>query len=176
MSNIFGILAVFETPREIYEAAKKVRDAGFRKWDVYSPFPIHGMDSAMGLKRSKVPIISFIGGFIGFWAGMAMSWYMGDFDYALIVGGKPYFSPIFTFPIAYELTILLASFGAFFGMFLTNFLPQHYHPVMHFKDFRRLTDDRFAIVIEKTDSLFDDAKTQSFLEEIGGKTTVVLPD
>ncbi len=146
-----------------------MRDAGYKKWDVYTPFPIHGLDAAMGLKRSKVPLFTFIGGFSGFFLGLLMVWYMNDFDYALIVGAKPYFSPIYPFPVIYEMTILLAAFGAFFGMFITNLLPQHYHPAMNHASFAQITDDKFMIAIESSDPLYDEVKTKSFLEEIGGK-------
>ena len=164
----YGLAAMFDTTADVYHAAERVRDAGYEHWDVCTPFPVHGMDDAMGLRRSKVPVFTFLGGALGFFSGMAMAWYMGEYDYALIVGGKPFFSPIFPFPVAYEMTILLAAFGAFFGMFITNLLPQHYHPVMNHKSWASVTDDRFLIMIESRDSLFDEEKTRALLEEIGG--------
>jgi hypothetical protein len=141
-----------------------------------TPFPVHGMDGAMGLKRSKVPVFTLFGGIIGFFTGMAIAWYMGSFDYPLIVGGKPFFSPIFPFPVAYELTILLAAFGTLGGMFVTNRLPMHYHPVMNYEKFRHLTDDKFAVVIEAEDSLFSDAETREFLETLHPTEIAVLSD
>jgi len=164
MSKPYGILALFDTVPSVYEAAKSVRDAGYQKWDVYTPFPVHGLDAAMGLKRSKVPVFTFIGGFTGFWTGMFIAWFMGFFNYPLIVGGKPYASFIFPFPVAYELTILLAAFGTLGGMFLLNRLPMHYHPVMNYEKFRHLTDDKFAIVIETEDGNYDEAATKLLLE------------
>ena len=171
-----GLVALFDTTEDIYCAAGKVRDAEYKKWDVFTPFPIHGMDEAMGLKRSKVPIFSFVGGITGFFSGMALAWYTGEFDYALIVGGKPYFSPIFPFPVAYELMILLAAFGAFFGMFITNYLPRHHHPVMSYKNWHMITDDKFLIMIECGDPKFDPEKTRGFLEEIGGRDISSVED
>ncbi len=171
-----GLVALFDTTGEIYHAAEKVRDAGYMRWDVFTPFPVHGMDDAMGLKRSKVPIFSFLGGVTGFFSGMALAWYTGEFDYDLIVGGKPFFSPIFPFPVAYELTILLAAFGAFFGMFITNLLPRHHHPVMNFEKWTRITDDKFLIMIESRDEQFDSEKTRAFLERIGGKDISAVED
>jgi hypothetical protein len=176
MAKLYGVLARFESPSEIYGAAEAVRDAGFVHWDVLSPFPIHGIDKAMGLKRSGVPAFSLIGGVIGFVTGMALAWYMGAFDYPLIVGGKPYFSPIFPFPIAYELTILLAAFGAFFGMFITNYLPMPYHPVMNYVRFPILTDNEFAIVIEARDPRYHRERTRSLLESLGAREVVELPE
>lgn len=172
----YGMLALFDSAPSVYEAAKTVREAGYARWDVITPFPIHGMDAAMGLKRSKVPIFTFIGGFIGFWTGMAMAWYMGAYDYPLIVGGKPFFSPIFPFPVAYELTILLAAFGTLGGMFITNRLPMHHHPVMNYAKFRHLTDDQFAVVIEAEDGQFDEVETRRFLEGLQPKEIAVIHD
>ena len=101
---------------------------------------------------------------------------MGAYDFPLIVGGMPYFSPIFQFPIAYELAILLAAFGAFFGMFITNFLPQHYHPIMNMDGWEQITDDAFALVIETDDPNYDPEKTRALLEEIGAvKINEVVP-
>ena len=171
-----GLVALFDTAGEVYHAAEEVRDAGYKRWDVFTPFPIHGMDEAMGLKRSKVPIFCFLGGVIGFFSGMALAWYTGEFDYPLIVGGKPYFSPIFPFPVAYELTILLAAFGAFFGMFITNLLPRHHHAVMSYEKWDRITDDKFLIMIESRDRQFDPEKTRTFLEKIGGKDISPVED
>lgn len=163
-----GIMATFETASAIHHAAVRVRDAGFKKWDVFTPFPVHGMDQAMGLKRSKVPFFGFVGGVCGFFIGMFLSWFMGEFDYPLIVGGKPFFSPIFTFPVAYELTILLSAFGTLAGMFILNRLPQPYHSVFNFEKFAKTSDDTFMLVIESKDPQFDPEATKAFLQEIGG--------
>jgi hypothetical protein len=173
MSNpqgeFYGYVARFETTGQLMHAAEKVRDAGFKNWDVYTPFPVHGMDDAMGLPRSRVPLFTLTGGVIGFFSGMLMAWYMGSYDYPLIVGGKPFFSPIFPFPVAYELTILLAAFGTIGGMFLMNLLPRHNHPIMNYSAFERITDDYLCIAIENVDPKFERQKTRAFLEQIGGK-------
>ncbi|MEY3000798.1 MAG: hypothetical protein RL648_1012 [Verrucomicrobiota bacterium] len=174
MSKPYGYLALFETAPAIYEAATRVREAGYRNWDVLTPFPVHGLDGAMGLKRSKVPVFTLTGGVIGFFTGMLIAWYMGSFDYPLIVGGKPFFSPIFPFPVAYELTILLAAFGTLGGMFITNRLPMHYHPVMNYDKFRHLTDDKFAVVIEVADELFSEEETRAFLASLNPAEIAVI--
>jgi hypothetical protein len=163
----YAFLAQFSTPAAVYQAAEKVRDAGFSCWDVHTPCPIHGMDKAMGLKRSKLPRCTFLGGLTGFCTGFIMVWFMNGFDYPLIVGGKPFFSPIFPFPVFYELTILFAAFGTFFGMFLFNKLPQHYHSVFNSPAFYRASDDAFFIVIEAKDPLFNKTKTEAFLKSLG---------
>jgi hypothetical protein len=174
MSKSYGILGLFDTPQAVYAAAKEVRDAGYSRWDCHTPFPLHGLDEAMGLKRSKVPVFTFIGGFTGFWTGWTIAWFMGAFNYPLIVGGKPFFDFVFPFPVAYELTILLSAFGTLGGMFILNRLPMHYHPVMNYEKFRRLTDDQFAIVIEASDPDYDEAKVKALFEKIGAIEVTVV--
>jgi len=176
MSKPYGYLALFESAPAIYHAAESVREAGYKRWDVLTPFPVHGLDGAMGLKRSRVPAFTLVGGVIGFCTGMFIAWYMGAYDYPLIVGGKPFFSPIFPFPVAYELTILLAAFGTLGGMFITNRLPMHYHPVMNYDKFRHLTDDKFAVVIEAEDELFSESDTRAFLENLGPEEVTLISD
>lgn len=168
MADTHALIASFEDTPALFHAAEKVRDAGYKKWDTYSSFPVHGMPDAQGLPRSKVPIFTFIGGFTGFFLGLAMVWYMNAFDYPLIVRGQPYFSPVFPFPIMYELTILLAAFGTLGGMFITNLLPQHHNPLFENEKFLEVSGDRLIIAIESSDSRFDPVATRKFLEEIGG--------
>jgi hypothetical protein len=150
-------------------AAEQVRDAGFRRWDVYTPFPVHGMDDAMGLKNSKVGWFTFLCASVGFTLGMLMIWWMNAYDYALVVGGKPLFSPIFAFPVSYECTILLGAFGSLFGMMILNRLPRLYHPLFKSERFRRVTHDRFFIAIETADPKFDGEATRKLLESAGAK-------
>ena len=175
-NKIYGLAADFENPLVLMKAAEKCRDEGFKAWDVLTPFPVHGLDDAMGLKRSKVPFFTFIGGSIGFCTGTFIAWYMNAFDYPLIVGGKPLFSPVFPFPVMYELTILLAALSTIAGMFITNKLPMHYHPVMKAKHFAGTTDDTLRITIESADPLYDSEKTRAFLQEIGGTNIQELED
>ena len=165
----YGLIARFETPGEVMHAAEQVRDAGYVKWDVITPFPIHGLDSAMGLKRSIVPRFTLVGGALGLTCGMLGIWAMNDWDYPLVVGGKPFFSPIFAFPISYELTILLASFATIIGMFLVNRLPMHYHPVLKYDDIHRATDDMFYIVLQGADPRYTAAGARKLLEGAGAK-------
>jgi Alternative complex III, ActD subunit len=168
-SRKYGLLAEFDTPAEIMRAAARVRDAGYRRWDVYTPYPVHGMDQAMGLKNSPVGWFTFICGTSGFTLGMLMIWFMNAYDYSLVVGGKPLFSPIYAFPVSYECTILLGAFGSLFGMLILNRLPRLYHPLFKSNRFRQVTHDKFFIAIESADPKFDDAETRKLLEEAGGK-------
>ena len=169
MKKTYGLVAAFDTTPDFYHACEQVRDAGFSQWDALTSFPVHGLDAAMGLRRSKVPRFSLIGGITGFCTGMSLIFWTGAIEYPLIVGGKPYFSPMFAFPISYELTILFTAFATIIGMFVLNKLPMHYHPVMKAPQFVRASDDRFYIVIEANDPKFNPAQTRSLLEQIGGK-------
>lgn len=165
----FGILAEFDTPADAMHAAEQVRDAGFRQWDVYTPYPVHGMDKAMGLKNSKVGWFAFIGGVTGYASGMLMIWFMNAIDYPLIVGGKPMFSPFGAFPPSYELTILLGSFGSLFGMLFLNRLPRLHHPLLKHKRFALATHDKFFVVIETADPKYSETETRKLLEAAGSK-------
>ncbi len=170
----WGLLVEFHDQDALMAAAAKVRDAGYTKWDAHTPFPVHGLDKAMGLKRSIVPRISLAGGITGFCTGMTMIWWTGMFDYPLIVGGKPLFSPMFAFPVSYELTILFTAFATIIGMFVVNGLPMHYHPVLKYDQIRRGMDDTFFIVIEARDPRFNLANTKALLEKAGGKAITEL--
>ncbi len=176
MNKTYGLIAAFDSTPELYHACEKVRDAGYHQWDALTPFPVHGLDAAMGIRRSKVPRISILGGLTGFTTGMLMIWYTDSFDYGLIVGGKPLFSPMFAFPVSYELTILFTAFATIIGMFVVNALPMHYHPVQKAPQLTRLLDDRFHIVIEARDPKFNAAATREFLARIGGKDIAELEE
>jgi hypothetical protein len=165
----YGLIATFDTATAIYHAAEQVRDAGYRQWDCITPLPIHGLDKAMGIGRSRVPRISLAGGITGFCTGMSMIFYTDAFDYPIIVGGKPLFSPLFAFPVSYELTILFTAFATIIGMFILNGLPMHYHPVLKYHNIRRGTDDLFFLVIETADPRFNAAGTRALLQQVGGR-------
>jgi len=167
--NLNGLIGRFETPGAVMHAAEQVRDAGYRCWDVVTPFPVHGLDAAMRLRRSKVPRFSLLGGTTGITCGMLGIWAANAWDYPLVVGGKPLFSPLFAFPVSYELTILLASFGTIIGMFLLNRLPMHYHPVLKSEYARQVTDDGFFIVLEARDEKFTQQGARQLLEQAGAK-------
>ena len=168
-AKVHGIMAEYTTPADAMHAAEKVRDAGFRKWDVFTPFPVHGMDKAMGLKNSRVGWFSFIGGCTGYTTGMLMIWWMNAVDYKIMIGGKPMFSPFGAFPPSYELTILLGAFGAIGGMLFLNRLPRLHHPLLKNKRFALATHDRYFVVIETADPKFNEVETRKLLEAAGSK-------
>ncbi len=165
----YALMAEFDNPATAMHAAEQVRDAGFRRWDVHTPFPVHGMDAAMGLKNSKVGWFTFVGGVAGLTTGMLMVWYMNAFDYGLVIGGKPLFSPWFAFPVSYELTILFAAFGSLIGMLVLNRLPRLHHPLLKHDRFRQVTHDKFFLVIECDDPKYSDTQTRQLLESAGSR-------
>lgn len=173
--DTYGIIATFDTSPEIYKASKEVHEAGYTKFDVFTPFPVHGIEKVMGEKRSVLGSFTLVGGITGFLTGMAIVAFM-NYNYPLIVGGKVIFGPIFPFPIFYELTILLAAFGTLGGMFILNNLPKHHHPVFEYEKFGKSSDDKFMIVIESEDPKFEESDTKSFLEKLGGYDITAIPN
>jgi len=157
-------LAKYETSHDVLHAAEKVREAGYAKWDVHTPFPVHGMDAAMGLSDSKVGWIVFFSGLTGISGALLMIWWMNGVDYPLVVGGKPPAALPADVPIMFELMVLLSAFGAVFGMLHLNKLPRHHHPIFETESFRTASDDKFFISIEAEDPKFDLAETKTMLE------------
>lgn len=172
----YGMIAEFRTAADILHAAEKVRDAGYRRWDVYTPFPVHGMDRAMGLRNSKVGWFAFLGGVTGYTTGMLMIWFMNALDYPIVVGGKPMFSPFYAFPPSYELTILFGAFGSLFGMLFLNRLPRLHHPLLKNRRFGLVTHDRFFLVVECADPKYSEAQTRELLEHAGSKHIEVVEE
>ena len=166
--SLHGLGAEFPTAASLLHAAKKVQALGFRRWDVYSPFPVHGMDHAMGFKRSRVSLFSLIGGFIGLGTAFALIYYTSALNYPLITQGKPYFALEPSLPIFFELTILLTAFGTVLGLLLLTLLPRFHHPVFNWDRFQRVTDDGFFIVLEAADPQFSNEASRKVLQEIGG--------
>ena len=175
-SKPYGLIAEFTNAAGIMHAAEKVRDAGFTHWDVFTPFPVHGMDKAMGLKNSKVGWFSFFGGVTGYTTGMLMIWFMNAFDYRIVVGGKPMFSPFSAFPPSYELTILFGAFGALLGMLFLNRLPRLHHPLLKHRRFAQVTHDKFFVVIETDDPKYSQPETFKLLEEAGSKNIEMVEE
>ncbi|GBE30473.1 MAG TPA: DUF3341 domain-containing protein [Bacteroidetes bacterium] len=173
--KVQGALAEFSNPSEILHAAEKVRDAGFHEWDVHSPFPIHGMDDAMGERPSPLGWMVSIAALTGVTGGLAMQWWMNAVDYKLVIAGKALFSYQAFFPVTFAMGVLLSVVTAVFGMLWLNKLRYH-HPVFSSDNFERSTDDAFFISILAEDKKFDPKKTPQFLEEIGGINVELLED
>ena len=174
--KIYGLMAEFNTPGEILEAAKKVRDAGYRRWDIFTPFPIHGIDQVMGFKNSLVGWVSLAMGAGAFLSVVGLIWFCNAFDYPLIVGGKPMFSPPMTFVPAYIMLIMGAAVGALIGMLGLNQLPRLHHPLLDVKRFELVSRDKFILVIGALDEKFCATETKQWLEAIGGAQVTLVED
>ncbi len=165
--RVYGVLAEFSDPGALYHAAEEVHEAGYRHFDVHSPFPIHGMDKAMGLGNSKVGYAAFIGGLTGLATGILLQWWTGGVDYPLNISGKPFFAFEPSIPVIFELTILFSALSAVAAMFALNGLPRPYNPLFYSERFRSVTDDGFFLHIAASDKNFEMAQTASFLQHIG---------
>jgi hypothetical protein len=157
------LLAEFDTPGGAMHAAEKLRDAGYSFFDAHTPFPVHGMDRAMGMRDSRLGWIVLAMAITGFSCAAAMITYMNGIDYPLVIGGKPPISIPSMVPVCFELTILFSAFGAVFGMFGLNKLPRHHHPLFESERFKAATDDKFFISVEAHDPKFDDVRTRELL-------------
>jgi len=167
---VYALGIEFDSARDLYHAAEKVRDAGYKRWDTFSPFPIHGMDTAMGLPKSWLSALVFIGGLAGFSTAILVEFGTSSFLYPLIVDGKPtnlMTIPAF-FPIMFELTILFSALTATFGMLALNGLPRWNHPLFNWDRFKKVTEDKFYIAIEASDEKFSLEETLHFLQSLGG--------
>jgi hypothetical protein len=164
--NIYGLLAEFDTPTQMVDAANKIREAGYKKTDAFSPFPLHEIDEALGVKRSILPFLVLGGGVAGLLTGLALQYFVHVIDYPIIVGGRPFFSLPAFIPPMFELTILFAAFTAVFGMILLNGLPQPYHPVFNVPRFALATREKFFLLIERKDPKFDYEETKSFMQSL----------
>jgi hypothetical protein len=172
---IYGVVAEFERPEQLVEAGRHMhRERGFKRIDALTPFPIHGIDDAIGVPRSKLGYIVFACGVFGLLNAIVMVWYTNGVDYPLVIGGKPLFAWEFSIPPMFELTILLSAFGAVIGMFALNGLPRFYHPTFRYSRFHRATDDAYLLVIEASDEKFDIEETPRVLDRLGARRVEVV--
>jgi hypothetical protein len=175
-NKIYGILAEFDTATELVDAARRVRDAGYKKTDAFSPFPLHEIDEALGIKRSILPYLIFAGGITGLLGGFALQYFVHVIEWPIIVGGRPHLSiPAFV-PPAYELTILFSAFVAVFGMLFLNGLPSPYHPVFNVPRFALATREKFFLVVEAADEKYDYEETRKFMETLGAQEVFDVPE
>lgn len=174
--KIYGLMAEFDSPGALLRAAEKIRSGGYRKWDCFTPFPIHGIDKVMGYRNSLVGWVSLFMGAGAFASVVFLIWYCNAFDYPLIVGGKPMFSPPMTFVPAYIMMIMGAALGALLGMFGINQLPRLHHPLLGKKGFESASRDKFIIVIGANDEKFCAQETRQLLESIGGANVEIVED
>ncbi len=184
---VYGLIAEFEKPGDLMHAAEKVRDAGFTWWDCCTPFPVHGLDKAMGVKRTILPVLVFFAGASGTAAAFALQTFTNSFSfstwavvkvtgYPYLISGKPMMSLPAFIPVMFELTILFSALSCVGLMFLFNGLPRLYHPLLQNNRFRRATNDRFFVVIEARDPKFLRGKTEAFLRTLGATAVEAVED
>lgn len=185
--ELYGIIAEFKDMDTLMPAVRKCRDDGYSKWDVHTPFPVHGMDEEMGLKRTKLPYYVLVGGLIGMSAGITLTvytmagpintWLWVNLEaYPYLISGKPYNSFAAYIPPIFELTILFSAFTAVFAMLGLNGLPMLFHPLFKSRNFRRVTSDRFFICIEARDPKFDPETTYNYLRDLGPESLEVIEE
>ena len=184
---VYGLIAEFEKPGDLMHAAEKVRDAGFTWWDCCTPFPVHGLDKAMGVKRTILPVLVFFAGATGTAAAFALQTFTNSFSfstwavvkvtgYPYLISGKPMMSLPAFITVMFELTILFSALSCVGLMFLFNGLPRLYHPLLQNNRFRRATNDRFFVVIEARDPKFLRGKTEAFLRTLGATAVEAVED
>jgi hypothetical protein len=167
--TLYGIMGEFNNPSDLVAAARRTYEAGYRRINGYSPYPIEELSEAIGFTRTSLPLIVLIGGILGGLGGFFMQYWMEVINYPLNVGGKPYNSWPAFIPITFECTVLLAAFAAVLGMLVLNKLPQPYHPVFNAPNFALATRDRFFLVIEANDPRFSHDETTQFLNTVGAR-------
>jgi hypothetical protein len=165
------LLAEFDTPAGCMHGAEKLRDGGYKVFDAHTPFPVHGMDRAMGLSDSKLGWIVLACGVSGTSLAWLMMFWMNGVDYPIIIGGKPPGTLPSMIPIMFEVTVLFSALSAVFGMLGMNKLPRHHHPVFYSDRFRAFSDDKYFLSVEAEDPKFDVNRTRALLES--AKATAV---
>jgi len=166
---IYGLMAEFENSEDLLGAAQGAREAGYRRLDAFSPFPVEGLADAVGFHSTRVPLICLIGGLIGCVGGFYLQYWPNVIGYPLNIGGKPYNSWPNFIPITFEMTILCAGLATVLGMLALNGLPTPYHPVFNAPRFEMATRNKFFLCIQARDSKFDLQKTKEFLASLKAK-------
>ncbi len=174
--KVHGIVAEYESVDSLLDACRRVRDAGYKKTDAFAPFAVHGIDKALGIKPTVLPWIVLACGLTGTVTALAMQIWMNAIDYPYIISGKPFISLPAFIPVAFELTVLFASFGAFFGMWALNGLPRFSNPMFTDPRFDRATDDRFFLYVDAKDERFDAQSVEKLFNESGGQYIQTVVD
>ncbi len=173
--RVYGLMAEFDTVNEAIAAAHRVHDAGYRKIDAYSPFPVEELSEAIGFHHNGVALICLIGGLLGGTAAYVLQWWVNTQGYPVNIGGRPLHSwPAFII-VTFEMTILFSGLSAVFGMLALNGLPQPYHPVFNVPQFDAASRDKFFIVIFASDKKYDPVGTRQFLESLNPTSVAEVP-
>lgn len=170
--DLYGLLIELPDADALIEASGRVHQAGYKWFESYSPFPIHGLTDAMGYRTTKVPLLVLIGGILGCLAGFGLQYWVSVIDYPLNIGGRPYNSWPAFMPATFETTVLTAALFAVLGMLALNGLPRPHHPLFAIPEFARATKDGFFLCIQARDGKFDEKETRAFLEGLGPKEVI----
>lgn len=173
-AKVYGLVAEFDDPDAILSAAQRTYKEGYRQFEAYTPFPIHGLDEAIGFKKNLVAPIVLAGGVTGAVSGFLMQYIAMVLHYPYLIGGRPPMSWPMFIPITFEMGILFAAFSAVIGMFAMNGLPMPYHPVFNAHRFELATRDAYFLCIEAGDDKYDEGETRTFLEGLGAKQVSVV--
>jgi len=166
-ASVYGLMAEFDTPQGLLDAAHAAHKAGYKKLDAYSPFPIEGLADAIGFHKNMVPFVTLVGGIIGGLSGYLLQYYVHVISYPVNIGGRPFHSwPSFII-VTFEMTILFGGLSAVFGMLALNGLPQPYHPVFNVAEFAKASENKFFLLVEASDPEYDPADTRNFLKSLG---------
>lgn len=176
ISQLYGLLAEFDNADNLVAATQRAHDAGYRKMDAYTPYPVEGLAEALDFHRTWVPPLVLVGGIIGAVSGFALQYYVAVIAYPINVGGRPLNSLPMFIPVIFELTILIAALFAVFSMLALNGLPMPYHPLFNVPRFDLATRDRFFLVIHSSDAKFDLDATRRFLSELGAQQVFDVPE
>ena len=172
--KVYAAIGEFSDPHDLVHAGRKIREMGYTKLDAMSPFPVHGIDDAIGIPYSKVGWIVIPIGLTGTLTAELLIWYCGAISDKFVIGGKPLFDFTFSIPVAFELTVLFSAFAAVIGMFALNGLPRLYHPSMNYQAAHRASDDKFLLVIEADDPKFHPQTAVEHLKSVGASTVEVV--
>lgn len=164
--KVYGLLAEFDDPDDLLEAAKRAYKEGYRKMDAYSPFPIHGLAEAIGFKKTAVPLFTLIAGLSGAAGGFFLQYFGSVIHYPYDIAGRPAFSWPAWIPITFESMILLSAYTCGLSMLALNGLPRPHHPIFSGKNFERATSDRFFLCIECEDERYAADTTRALLESL----------
>jgi hypothetical protein len=172
---IYGLMAEFDSAQALVDAAKKTHEAGYKKIDAYSPFPIEGLAEEIGMHFDEIPLTVLIGGIIGGCTGYLMQYWMSAVDYPLNIGGKPPHSWPAFIVITFEMTILFAGISAVLGMLAFNGLPMPYHPVFNVPRFAFASKDRFFLIVFSSDKKYSAVETRRFLDTLDPRSISEVP-
>jgi hypothetical protein len=172
--KVYGVIGAFSQPADLVSAGRQIREMGYTKLDAMTPFPVHGIDDAIGVPPSKLGWIVIWFSAMGAATALLLIWYVGAINYRLVIGGKPFFDFSYSIPVTFELTVLFSAFASFFGLWAINGLPRLYHPSMNYSQAHRASDDQFLLVIEADDPKFNALQCVEHLRRLGAANVEVV--